>query len=117
MTCNNKLNDIYRGDDKVYTVTVKDENQDPIDITGWTIYFTLKKSLTDSDDDALIKKDVTSHIDAVNGLSEIILLNTDTDITPGKYYYDIQIKDTLNHITTLIRQTLVIRSEATRRTT
>ena len=45
----------------------------PLSIDGWTIYFTVKRNLTDSDDDAIIKKDITSHTDATNGKTQILL--------------------------------------------
>jgi hypothetical protein len=33
---------VYRGDDFSMALTFKDLNQDPIDISGWTISFTVK---------------------------------------------------------------------------
>ena len=65
-----------------------------VDLTGATVYFTVK-SAADSDatdTTALIKKDITSHTDAVNGATEIVLAPTDTDIAVGKYKYDIKLK-------------------------
>ena len=65
-----------------------------VDLTGATVYFTVKSAADSdaSDTTALIKKDITSHTDAVNGVTEIALLPADTDITPGKYKYDIKLK-------------------------
>lgn len=65
-----------------------------IDLTGATVYFTVKSAAdTDATDtSALIKKDITSHTDAINGATEIVLTPTDTDITVGKYKYDIKLK-------------------------
>lgn len=110
-----RLNDIYRGDDKAYTIHFKDQDSVDVDITGWTIRFTLKKNIDNSDEDAKIKKDITTHTDPTHGKTLLILSNTDTNLTPGKYYYDIQVEDAAGHITTLIRKTLVIRKEITRR--
>lgn len=65
-----------------------------IDLTGATVYFTVKSAAdTDATDtSALIKKDITSHTDAINGATEIVLTPTDTDIAVGKYKYDIKLK-------------------------
>ena len=67
------------------------------DITGWTIYFTVKKDMKEIDDDAEIQKDVTSHSDAINGKTLIELSSTDTALDAGSYYYDIKYKDDDNN--------------------
>lgn len=65
-----------------------------IDLTGATVYFTVKPAIDADATDvaALIKKDITSHTDAANGLTAIALAPTDTDIAPGEYGYDIKLK-------------------------
>lgn len=81
-----------RGDDQVLALEFT-ENGAVKDITGWTIYFTLKKNIEDSDASAVLKKDITTHTDPTNGKTEIPLLNTETDVLEGIYFYDIQYKD------------------------
>jgi len=63
------------------------------DITGWTIYFTVKDKIADDDDDAKIKKDITVHSEPENGITLIELTTSDTNLV-GNYYYDIKFKDT-----------------------
>jgi len=65
-----------------------------IDLTGATVYFTVKTAADNdaTDSTTLIKKDITSHTDAINGSTEIVLTPTDTDIAVGKYKYDIKLK-------------------------
>ena len=72
-----------------------------IDLTGATVYFTAKVAESDliTDDlNAVIKKDVTTHVDefgvpsATRGISTILLTPTLTTVTPGKYNYDITVK-------------------------
>ena len=66
------------------------------DLTGATVYFTIKSAEFDSDaddSDALIKKDVTVHTDAESGETEITLSPTDTNVVPGDYFYDIKVKE------------------------
>ena len=63
------------------------------DITGWSIYFTAKANMNDSDANAKISKTVTSHSDPTNGVTLITLEPADTDIDAGNYYYSMDWKD------------------------
>lgn len=82
---------IYEGNDKTYTLTITDGDDVAIDITGYEILFTVKKKITDSDNDAIISKNVTSHIDPTNGITNITVSRADTkDVKPAFYPYDIQ---------------------------
>jgi len=63
-----------------------------IDITGWTIYFTVKESMDDTDENAKIAKTITSHANALSGIALIELTTSDTDITKGNYWYAIDYK-------------------------
>jgi len=107
---------IYRGDTKTYSLTFTDADNAAIDITGWTIFFTVKEKKSDADDDAVLKKDVTVHGDPTNGLSSIALSATDTDISPSRYYYDIQIKKDDDSINTVLCSTFEVLTDITRRT-
>lgn len=77
---------------KIYEIQFKKDGAN-LDITGWTIFFTVKEKLTDEDDDAKIKKTITTHEDATNGKTLVQLTSTDTDLTPKSYYFDIKFKD------------------------
>ena len=57
------------------------------DITGWTIYFTVKSSMEDADSEAVIKKIITTHANALSGIALIELSIADTDIPKGNYWY------------------------------
>lgn len=94
---------VYRENYKEINVTLT-QNSVPVNITGYTFYFTVRKQLLneDSDDsDAIIKKDVTSHSDPVNGETKFVLQEIDTNITPKTYYYDVTFKDTSNKVRTV----------------
>ena len=108
---------LYRGDTKTITVTLKDNEGDPVDITGDTIYFTIKTSIDDVVDDstALVKKDITTHSDPTNGVSVIQLSPTDTNIKPGNYFFDIQIKRVSGQVITLINDKIRVLGDVTRR--
>jgi len=101
---------IYRGDNKTWTMLFKDGATPPvaIDITGWTIYFTVKEKDSDSDADAKITKTITSHTHPTSGESEIILVPTDTKDLKGNFYYDIRIKKVDSTILTITTGTLEV---------
>ncbi len=80
----------YRGDDFVRTVEFTKDDV-AMSIVGWTVYFTVKRSFDDSDDDAIIKKDITDHIDPAGGLTKITVPKAETNYL-GKYYCDIRVK-------------------------
>ena len=75
----------------VYQLTVK-KNGVATSIVGWTVYLTVKQKREDTDANAVINKKITDHSDATNGLTQIELETTDTDLT-GNYYYSIDFKD------------------------
>lgn len=85
--------DHYRGDTKAITCTFTNTSGDAIDITGWMVFFTVKENRNDSDDDAVISKEVSSFADPTSGVAVIDLAPADTSaLRPKSYYYDVQIK-------------------------
>jgi len=110
------LEPLYRGDSREYNLTFTDNAGAVIDISTWKIYFTAKIKYKDSDDLAVIKKDITIHSEPENGKTKIILTPTDTDIDPGSYYYDIQVKRAAESILTVLMGKIKIITDITRRT-
>lgn len=106
---------VYRGDDKTWTLNFTDTNGDPIDLTGATVFFTIKVNKTDKDSDAIISKDQSSHVDAVNGQTTISLTDSDTDVRVGNYHYDIQLVDSLGIVTTIVVGAFKVKQEVTTR--
>lgn len=84
---------VYRKNSVVIDLTVK-RSDASYDLTGDTIFFTVKRVFDDDSEDksALIKIDVTNHVDVANGKSEIRLSPSSTNIKPGTYRYDIKLK-------------------------
>jgi len=106
---------IFRGDDHTVSL-IFEEGGARKDITGWVIFFTVKEKQDDSDDDALISKDVDTHTDAVNGETKIVLTDEDTDDLPiGTHYYDIQYKDDGGLIKTVLSGRFRVMGDITRR--
>ena len=86
----NKNLEIYSQTTKTYKLTIRDTEYDRVkDLTGWTIYFTCKENMADTDDNAKIKKDITDHSDPANGVTLIELTAIDTNLL-GSYNYDIK---------------------------
>ncbi len=111
---------LERGDTFVTTLkfTDKKTNED-INITNYVVRFTAKISIDDSDDDAVIKKDITVHSNPTQGETILTLESADTDLD-GKFLYDIQIQDTSvtpNKVDTILKGIVEFSKDVTRRTT
>jgi len=98
----------YRGDTvriPLEFATYTDDTQtttEPIDITGYLIFLTLKSSIEDSDEDAAVQVITSAHEDAEGGISEIVIPASLTGtLTPGKFYYDIQTVTPAGDVTTI----------------
>lgn len=84
--------DIFIKTTKVYELSFT-KNGSVVNLTDWTIYYTVKEKKEDTDVNAKIKKDITSHSDATGGKTLIELSTTDTDLAPKSYWYSIDYKD------------------------
>lgn len=108
--------EIIRGDDVSLNLHFKDSSGADIDITGYKVYFTVKRKLNDSDTLALIKVDVTSHSAPITGNTVVSLVNATTDDLPeGTYYYDLQLKDTEGLISSTKRGVFDVVEDVTKR--
>lgn len=92
----NKLQ-LRQGNDESLTITFTDENGAAIDLTGCTVFFTVKPGphLEDTDTtdaQAKITKTITSIPNPTLGIVNIPLTSVQTNIPVGSYYYDIRIK-------------------------
>ena len=107
--------DIFRGDD--YPIPLEFRRNGIVEnITGWKVYFTVKYHDTDSDDDAVIKCDVTEHTDPTNGKTLIFLTNGETGgLVPGKYVFDIQIKKADGTVKTIMKGKVKVIQDVTKR--
>lgn len=92
---------LIRWDD--YSIPVNFTNSDgtPYDLTGSTVRFTVKLESwiwTSDDVDAKISKTITSHTDATNWVTNLVLSHTDTNIPIWEYVYDLQITTPWNSV-------------------
>lgn len=84
---------IKRGLPYVSTITLTDQAGDPFDLTGKTVFFTVKRSgdLQKEDTFAVIKKDIITHDSPLLGITTLSLLEDETNISAGTYKADFKI--------------------------
>lgn len=113
-----KIKDVIRGDSHTINLTITNAGT-AVNLTGYTVFFTVNASESPSDDTgAAIQKTVTSHSDPTNGKTVITLAPADTSsLTPGTFWYDIQLKDGSGNITSFEKDKFILVSDITRRTT
>lgn len=111
------MEEIIRGNDFFYNYEVLDADDNPEDISGWTLWLTVRKNIpatsVTNDDDAIISKTETI-VDGTSGLFTIHLTNVDTDIDPRDYYMDVQTKDENGLILSTDTVKLRIKADTTR---
>ena len=114
-----KIKDFIRGDSRTITVTfVQSDGITPIDLTGGKVYFTVNSSNNPTDDSgAVLQKTVTSFAAPTTGVASISLTNGDTQsITPGTYYYDVQLKDGSGNFVSSKQDQFIVIADVTRST-
>jgi hypothetical protein len=107
---------IKRGDTWSRTIYFEDSDGNSIDITGWTIFFTVKENADDLDADAIISKTITTFPNPTAGEAEIVLSPTDTAQVIENYLFDLQIKTNLGEIVTVLEGIITITQDITIRT-
>lgn len=115
---------MYRGDTFVLDAQVKKDGV-PVNITGWKVWFTAKRTYVEPDNVAVMRHDSdalggVTITDAVNGKVRVV---TSPNATAGfpdgpvKLVYDLQTKDLANNIFTVETGTLTVLPDVTRATT
>lgn len=104
-----------RGDSGRLDVSVKDADGAAYDLTGGTLFLTVKTTLAVVDSAATLRKEVTSHDNAAGGLSHFDLATSD-NATAGTFFYDVQLKDADAKIYTLFGGLYKVLADVTTRT-
>ena len=103
---------MFKGDHKTFELQVKDQDGNPIDLSGATIRMTVKKHATD--ETAVISKTSNnaseiSITDPANGIAEIYLVPSDTrNLDAGKYIFDIEITTAAGKVYTVLLANLTL---------
>jgi hypothetical protein len=109
--------DVIRGDDESIQLTFTDVNDNVIDLTGSTVFFTVKRKIEDTDDDAVIKKEVSVFAAPTTGVAIITLTDDDTNLTSGVYYYDVQLVDQAGLVSSIRQDKFKVHKDVTIRIT
>jgi len=104
-----------KGDTYSLDITITNTSDEPIDLTGCTVFFTVKRNIQDTDAQALINKTITSFISPTTGDASITLLASDVDYV-GEFYYDVKIKSVAGVITSVITDKFILLDHVTIRT-
>jgi hypothetical protein len=101
-SCNATSADVCwtRGDSGRLDVTVTQSDGTAYDLTGSTLFLTVKNALTDADSAAVIRKEVTAHDAPEAGESHFEILTTD-NATAGTRFYDVQLVTSVGDVFTL----------------
>ena len=116
--CNSTSADLTwtRGDSGRLDVVVKQADGTAYDLTGATLFLTVKTLLTDSDSLAgVIRKEVTAHDNAAGGLSHFAITTSD-NATAATRFYDVQLKDSSAAVYTLFGGLWKVLADVTTRT-
>lgn len=107
---------VIRGDTRTVNLTFLDsDGTTPINLAGGTVYFTVNSSSDPSDDTSkAIQKSATSFTDAANGQHTFTLTHSDTNITPGTYWYDTEFIDAVGNYLSSYRGKFIVESDITR---
>ncbi len=104
---------MFKGDNRIFEITVKDADDVAVDITGGTMVFTMKELA--SDPSALITKDSSVGITEVeftnptNGIAQIKLVPADTqNLKAQRYVYDVEFTTSAGSVHTLVKAYLTL---------
>lgn len=106
---------VFRGDDLDLTFYFKDRAGAVIDLTGCTLFATVKFSVEDTDAQAALSKTLT--IDTVAGSGRLQATATEMLYLRGPYVLDLQLKTAAGVIETPFKTDFFVDEDVTIRTT
>lgn len=104
-----------KGDTYSIDLTIETALGEIVDLTGATVFFTVKRNIQDTDSQALINKTVTSHTNPTLGQTSISLNASDVAYV-GEFYYDIKVKFSSNIISSVLTDKFILVDHVTIRT-
>lgn len=112
----------FRGDTKYYRFKLRDKEGNPISVDGGKLTLTLKAEKDLPDSEASLQVSVAGvEADPANPTGEVSLRigSPETDLEPGKYFYDFQFTTTSNDVFTVLPQDkdsgrVTVKSDVTR---
>lgn len=112
---------MWRGDTEAFDAAVTLSGV-AVDITGCSLKFTAKRSVSDTDADAVFQLVTPTEIVITNGPAGLCTINvasldTSALLVPTLCYCDLQLVDTLGNVSTTTTGTLMIKVDVTRTNT
>lgn len=112
LTCQNFT--LYQNDDKILDITVRDENEALVDISGTSAAQWIVKKFADSTTVDITKTLAASQINVAtsgaNGVVLVTIASTDTtSLAIGEYYHELRITDAAGKDTTICIGTIDLR--------
>lgn len=113
---------VTRGNDRILDVLVVDEITElPVDLTGMTLWFYVKRTVNDADALALITKDsdgngLTIAPDQVTdtGVAEVEIDADDTNLIVGTFRWGMQARDAVGKTKELAKGSFVVEADVVR---
>lgn len=106
---------VTRGDSPVIPVEIRDSVGAIVDITGYSFILTVDPSPEPSNNtNNLFQKTIPAIPDGSSGITQFQLTTTDTDQTPGVFFYDIQMTTTAPSIRTILSGEFEIKQDVTK---
>lgn len=93
---------VVRGDTPTLSVIVKDSIGAIVDLTDYTMKFTVKRSTADTDANAVIGPSNMTIATPASGIGTIKLSSAQTALPARKYYYDVQINNGTSSVYTVV---------------
>lgn len=103
---------IYRGDSTELEVSVTDSDGAAFDMTNYICTLSCKKELSDTTNTFQVADAAIDKTEAAAGKIRIPISKDNTNITPGHYFYDVEIKY-LGNVYTVLRDSLNVLKDVT----
>lgn len=87
--CSNQLAPIFKGDNATIKLVVLQPDGTKLNFNGKTIKFIIKKNKSAEDSSAIVFRELTPTEDTTE--LSIVLSDTETDVTPGEYWYGVRV--------------------------
>ena len=101
---------VYQGDDYSATVTVRNADGSPADITGYTAKAQIRRAIADEEPEVAVEI-----VTAVSSPQILLSIHhTQTSSLSGGYIWDLQLTTPANAVTTIMRGRVKLTSEVTR---
>lgn len=112
---------MFRGDSFPYEFQIK-RNEVPVDLTGFTLWWTAKRYVSDPDQQAVSRLDNgllggVTIVDALQGKVRAVMPASATLLFPdtaSNLFYDLQMKDLSGVVTTVDSGTIAVSADVTR---